>query len=139
VLISFVTICSLQQPIRESFKQLKSSKFWIIPIIYFVWLVSSYFWDISGGYSVKDLERYAIILFIPPAMAWLPKMPEDWIRKACMVFTFVTTVVCGICLIKSFIEYQQTHDIRVFYYHYLGEQMGLNAIFLSNYCLASIS
>src|SRR5690606_8612532 len=44
-----------------------------------------------------------------------------------------------ICLFRSAIEYYQTGDYRVFFYHYLGFQMGLNAIYLSNYCLACIS
>ena len=72
-------------------------------------------------------------------MAVAPDDLKAYINKACIAFITVTVVVCMISLFKSWQEYQVTHDYRVFYYQYLGEQSGLNAIFLSNYCLASIS
>jgi len=111
----------------------------MIPFVYFVWLALSHFWDASGGYRLRDIERYLILFFIPASMALAPEVVSKFVRKACIVFIAVTTVVCMLCLIKAYHEYQVLQDYRVFYYQYLGEQMGLNAIFLSNYCLASIA
>ena len=138
-IILFVAACFFQQPASVSFRQLKQSRFWLIPVIYFVWLAFSHFWDARGGYRLRDIERYLILFFVPPAMAVAPDDLKAYINKACIAFITVTVVVCMVSLFKSWQEYQVTHDYRVFYYQYLGEQSGLNAIFLSNYCLASIT
>lgn len=137
--ILFVAACVFQQPLSVSYRKLKESRAWIIPLLYFVWLAFSHFWDASGGYRLRDIERYLILFFIPTAMAIAPDELKKFIDKACVVFIIVTTAICLLCLFKAYREYQVTHDYRVFYYQYLGEQMGLNAIFLSNYCLASIA
>lgn len=138
-LIIFVAACLIASNARDLKMNLTTSRFWIIPIIYFLWTVSTYFWDTSGGFTVKELERYAILLFIPPAMAAVPKIPPKTIKFVGMSFIITVVTVCIICLFRSYNQYQVTGDYRVFYYHYLSEQMHLNAIFLSNYCLASIT
>ena len=111
----------------------------MIPVVYFVWLAFSHFWDSSGGYRLRDIERYLVLFFIPPAMAIAPDELKKFVHKACIAFILVTVAVCVLSLIKSYQEYQLNHDYRVFYYQYLAEQTGLNAIFLSNFCLASIA
>jgi O-antigen ligase len=136
-IIIFVAACFIQQPLRKGLNNLKRSNFWILPIIYFLWSICTYFWDTSGGFTVKELERYTILLFIPPAIAMVPLIPTHIMKRACILFVIVTTTICIACLIKANQEYRLTGDYRVFYYQYLGEQMKLNAIFLSNYCLAS--
>ncbi|MBL7697268.1 MAG: O-antigen ligase family protein [Chitinophagaceae bacterium] len=137
--ILFVAAVVFQQPLSVSISRLKESRAWIIPVVYFVWLALSHFWDASGGYRLRDIERYLVLFFIPPVMAIAPIEIKKFIDKVCGVFIIVTTAICALCLVKAYMEYQVTHDYRVFYYQYLGEQMGLNAIFLSNYCLASIA
>lgn len=137
--ILFVVACVFQQPLRVSVDRLKQSRAWILPVLYFVWLAFSHFWDASGGYRLRDIERYLVLLFIPVAMAIAPDDVKKFINRACVAFIIVTTVVCLLCLVKAYLEYQVTHDYRVFYYQYLGNQMDLNAIFLSNFCLASIA
>jgi O-antigen ligase len=137
--ILFVAACFFQQPLHVSFQKLRQSRFWMIPVIYFVWLAFAHFWDSSGGYRLRDIERYLILFFIPPAMAIAPDDIKTFINKSCVVFITVTVAVCVISLVKSYQEYQVSQDYRVFYYQYLAEQTGLNAIFLSNYCLASIA
>lgn len=137
--ILFVAACFFQQPFKVSIQKLKESRFWIIPFVYFIWLAFSHFWDSSGGYRLRDIERYLILFFVPPAMAIAPDEMKKFIHKACIVFIVVTVGVCLLSLVRSYQEYQVSHDYRVFYYQYLAEQTGLNAIFLSNYCLASIT
>jgi O-antigen ligase len=137
--ILFVAACFFQQPLNVSIQKLKQSRFWIIPVIYFVWLAFAHFWDSSGGYRLRDIERYLILFFIPPAMAIAPDEIKKFINKACIIFITVTVGVSVLSLVRSYQEYQVSHDYRVFYYQYLAEQTGLNAIFLSNYCLASIT
>lgn len=137
--IIFIFACLIQQPLKVSWSRMLNSKFWMIPLIYFFWGACTYFWDVSGGYTIRDLERYSILVFIPSALSFVPRISSRHIRIALMCFVAVTIAVCIICLFKSNSEYQVTGDSRIFYYHYLSEQMNLNAIFLSNYCLASIT
>lgn len=138
-IILFVASCILQQPWHEAKSRLLHSKFWIIPVVLFLWYCCTYFWDVSGGFTNKELERYTILLFLPPALAMIPKISPALIKKACLAFVAITVFVCVLCLFKAYIEYGETGDYRVFFYQYLGEQMHLNAIFLSNYCLAGIT
>lgn len=119
--------------------KLRDSLFWMLPVIYFLWMCCTYFWDTSGGFTIKELERYTIFLFVPPALALIPRISQKNIRTALLLFSVTTILICLICLWKAYQEYNVTGDYRVFYYQYLGEQMELNAIFLSNYCLASIT
>ena len=137
--ILFVAASFFQHPLAVSIQKLRTSRFWIIPVVYFVWLAFSHFWDASGGYRLRDIERYLILFFVPPAMAVAPDDIKVYINKACIAFIAVTVAVCVISLFKSYNEYQVKLDYRVFYYQYLAEQTGLNAIFLSNYSLASIT
>lgn len=137
--ILFVAACFFQQPLSVSYQKLRQSRFWIIPVVYFVWLAVAHFWDASGGYRLRDIERYLTLFFVPPALAVAPNELKSFINKACIAFITTTVLICIVSLIKSYSEYQIKHDYRVFYYQYLGEQTGLNAIFLSNYCLASIT
>ena len=136
--IIFVFAAALQTPVRDSLQRLRKNKFWMVPFVYFLWLICTWFWDTSGGFTIKQVERYAGLAFIPLGMAIAPPFSRRQLKTTCLAFSVATILICLICLLKSYLEYQQTRDYRVFYYHYLSEQMHLNAIFLSNYCLASI-
>ena len=120
-------------------KKIFSSRWWMLSFLFFLWLALTYFWDSSGGYSIKELERYALFLIIPAIMAAIPRIPAKKVIWTCLAFVLSTTIVTIICLIKSLLEYRLTGDYRVFYYHYLSQQMGISAIYLSDYCVAAIT
>jgi len=137
-LIVFVAACLLQQKWSEARARLAGSFFWIIPVVYFIWISCTYFWDSSGAFTIKELERYTIFLFLPPAFAMIKKLPERHLRYALFSFVLVTIFVSLACLVKAYVQNRVTGDYREFFYQYLAAQMELNAIFLSNFCLASI-
>lgn len=137
-LISLVVACLVQEPVADLRKRLMQGFLWLVPALYFLWLCCSYFWDVTGGFEMKDIERYAMLLFVPVAVASLPRLSLKLLRITAAIFITVTAGICCCCLLKSWFDYQVYHDPRLFYYHYLSRQMGLNAVFLSNYCLASI-
>ena len=137
-IILFVITCVIQRPLKESWEQLKRSRFWVLPFVYFLWLVLTYFWDSSGGFTIKQVEHYAVLFFVPPALAMIPQINYKHIKYAGFVFIGITAALCIVSMFKSYNEYKVTGDYRVFYYHYLSQQVGLNAIFLSNFCLASV-
>jgi O-antigen ligase len=109
-----------------------------VGLAYFLWLSLTFFWDTSGGFTIKNLEGYAGLAVFPLIFWLLPSLSVKAIWQICFAFIISVTVVALICLVRSFLEYRQTGDSRVFYYHYLSQQMQLNAIFLSNYCVTGI-
>jgi O-antigen ligase len=135
-LILFVAI-SIWQSIPGLNNKLIRASLWMITLVYFLWMVCTYFWDTSGGFSFTQIGRYSSIAIIPLAV-YLAKVPHQLMEKVLLVFIGVIVTVCIICLFKSHLEYQINPDSRLFFYHYLSQQMGLNAIFLSNYCVEGI-
>lgn len=137
-LVLFCIVAVVQQPITETIKRLGKDHFWKLSALFFLWLTATWFWDTSGGFSEKYIEANAFFLFGPIALAIIPRISPQRIMIAAHAFIATVIIVCIICLIKSTLEYQETQDYRVFFYLYLGYQMGLNAIYLSNYCIACI-
>lgn len=137
-IILFCLSTPIAQPIRESFKKISKDHYWKLSAAFFLWMAATYFWDTSGGFTIKELEPKASFLFLPLAMTIMPRLSPKQLMLACYAFVAAVVAVCLICLAKSFMEYLRTEDTRVFFYHYLGFQMGLNAVYLSNYCVASI-
>ena len=135
----FCFSAAIQRPLKESIEKLRKDNYWKVCALFFCWMAATWFWDNSGGFTIKQLEPAACFLFLPLVMAMMPTLSTKQIMTVCYGFIVSVIVVCMLCLAKSFIEYQQIHDYRVFFYHYLGYQMGLNAIYLSNYCIACIT
>lgn len=138
-LIVFVAACAIGSGPARAMEKLRRSRLWMIPAAYFLLLATSYFWDSSGGFPFNFLERYALFLFIPPAMAVMPRLSRRSLRVVALSFVAIVSVICLFCLVRAYEEYRITGDGRVFYYHYLSMQAGLNAVFLSSFCLASIA
>lgn len=125
----------------ESIARRRTFKFpsvFYVGLAYFLWLAMTYFWDTTGGFTIKNLEGYAGIVILPLVIWLIPPLSAKTIWQICFSFIISVTVVGIICLVKAYQDYSATGDSRLFYYHYLSQQMQLNAIFLSNYCVAAI-
>src|SRR6266700_4145961 len=138
-LLIFVTTAFFTGIFTGGLKKLLTNRYWIIPVLFFFWQAATWFWDTTGGFSIKDIEGYGIFLCLPVILTILPRLSAREVIMTCGAFIASIIIVCLICLVKSFFEYRQTGDTRVFFYHYLGYQMGLNAIYLSNYSIACIT
>src|SRR5690349_777804 len=136
-IVLFCLSTAIQQPLGISIARLRKDNYWKLTSFYFLWLAATWFWDSAGGFSFRYLEPSAAFVFLPLVMAMMPKLTSKELMTACYGFIASVVIVCIICLVKSGIEYGQTGDYRVFFYHYLGYQMGLNAVYLSNYIIAS--
>src|SRR5688572_2202090 len=64
-LIFFVCASLFESSFKEARQRLSEQKIWMVPAIYFLCLVISYFWDVSGGFSIRQIEQYATLFFIP--------------------------------------------------------------------------
>lgn len=138
-IVLFCLSTAIQQPVKTSIMNLKRDHYWKLTSLFFLWLAATWFWDYTGGFSMRYLEPSASFVFLPLVMAMMPKLTAKELAIACYAFITSVVAVCIICLTKSYIEYSHTHDLRVFFYHYLGFQMNLNAIYLSNYIIASFT
>jgi O-antigen ligase len=138
-IVLFCLSTAIQQPVRESIRNLKKDHYWKLTTLFFLWLAATWFWDHTGGFSMRYLEPSASFVFLPLVMAMIPKLTSRELAFVCYSFIISIIIVCIICLTKSYMEYNETRDARVFFYHYLGFQMGLNAVYLSNYCIACIT
>jgi O-antigen ligase len=138
-LLVFFTVAFFVSAYAGGLKKLLRQRYWILTIIFFIWLGATWFWDTTGGFSMKYLESYSIFVFLPFILAIMPRLSPKELMMVCTAFVGSIIVVCAICLVRSYIEYRHTGNTLLFFYHYLGYQMGLNAIYLSNYCIACIT
>lgn len=137
-LVAFCCIAFMQDAPRTFLRRAWEDPYWKISAAFFLWMSLTWFWDITGDFPFRYLEPSAIFLFLPFVLAGTARVRSRQLYLACHLFVATIVVVCLICLIKSALAYHATGDYRVFFYHYLGFQLGLNAIYLSNYCISSL-
>lgn len=137
-IFGFIFAGLIQQPLTESIKRLKTSRYWIFSVIFLIWMALTWFWDSFNPSFIKTIETYGIFLALPIIFTIIPKLTLRYIVVACHLFVMATIAICLVCLVRAYFEYQVTHDQFVFSYHSLSNQVGLNAIYLSNYCVASL-
>jgi O-antigen ligase len=137
-IVAFCILCFFHTPFPLSLRIAWKHKYWLLGILFFLWLCATWFWDSTGGFTVKSIESYCLFPFLPFVMITMPRLPARVVLLTCYIFVATIIVVCLICLFKSWMIYGEMHDSRVFYYHYLAGRMGLNAVYLSNYCTACI-
>ena len=137
-IVAFCILTFFHTPFPLSLRIAWKNKYWLLGILFFFWLCATWLWDTTGGFTVKSVEGYSTFLFLPFVLIAMPRLPARVVLLTCYIFIATIVVICLICLFKSWQLYIEMHDSRVFYYHYLAGRMGLNAIYLSNYCTASI-
>lgn len=137
-IILFCLITALTPSFDDKKERLKSNLLWLCFLAFFVLTAASLLWDDQPISSLKPLEKYVGFLFLPVFITAMPKLPERAIKTTLLVFVSSTLIVLLICFVKSAKEYTESGDYRVFHYHYLSQQMDLNAIYLALYCCFSI-
>lgn len=137
-ILCFVFAALIQAPSKAHFRQLKQHRYWILAVVYFFWHLITWFWDSPDAAFNIAVESHAAFLSLPIILTIIPRFSWRELTIACYAFIATIFVLCVIALIKAYLEYQVTHNPFVFSYHYLGYQVDLNAVFLSNYCFAGI-
>jgi O-antigen ligase len=135
----FVFAGLVQASLYAHIKKLGQQLYWVIAVTFFFWLAATWFWDSHEADFIKVIESYGAFLSLPIIFSIIPKLTWRDIASICYAFVGAILVVCLICLVKAYLEYQVTHNEFVFSYHYLSNHLDLNAIFLSNYSLASMT
>lgn len=138
VLVLFVATVVLVARDEDHRTRLRKDSLWKISLGYFCWLILTTIINSYSEFKIKNIEGYASFAFLPFAFCIMPRFSLLSFRRLFILFSLTIFIFCMVALVRSAIEYQQTGDFRLFNYHYLSQQVGLNAIFLSNYCLASI-
>lgn len=138
-IIAFCITAVLQINVKRWKSKLKQDHLWKISFAFFAWLSISWFWDEGQTGFGKYIERYALFAFFPIILLGTPPFSKNTIHKVGIAFTGVLLVLSGICLFRAYNDFALSGDSTVFFYHPLSEQVGLSAIFLSNYCVAAIT
>jgi O-antigen ligase len=92
--------------------------------------------------SENRTEAFAIVerklsLLIFPFML-CKTISAKQIRKIALVFSAAVTTGLLICYLNAFIQYFQTPDTGVFYYHQFSSAIGIHAVYLEAYAVFSI-
>lgn len=136
---AFCITAFFQSPLKHNFQKLRQHSYWLLSIAFFLVLLLVDLYHSGAAFSFRHIEGHASFLVLPLVFTVAPRLSIKTIRLLCYAFTASVVVISLICLLKSYQEYQINADINVFFYHNLGYQMGLNAIFLSNYAVAGIT
>jgi O-antigen ligase len=139
LIISFVFFSLFTLTLRGSLHALSEKRIWLLPLSFGLWTIATAFWDSSGQVTLKSLEKYSTLLFLPIVFTMIAPLRFQLVRLTCLAFIVSVIALSIVAIISSAIQYQKIGDYRLFSYHYLSEQVGLNAIYFSNYCLASIT
>jgi O-antigen ligase len=138
MVIFFCIAGAFKNSITYKKKNLTRNYIWVLPVVFFLIMLISLTWDPNGVRGMNAIEKRLSFLLLPIILASLPPLKAQIIKTALFTFVFSVLVVCSLCLIRSFFDYRQTGDYRVFFYQYLSSQMHLNAIYLSLYCIFSL-
>jgi O-antigen ligase len=137
-IILFCVITAITPSFQQKKQRLKSNLLWVYFTAFFILTAGSLIWDDQPFSSLKPLEKYVGFLFLPLFITAMPKLSEQAMKRSLIIFVCSTLIVLLICFVKSAKEYTESGDYRVFHYHYLSQQMELNAIYLALYCCFSI-
>jgi O-antigen ligase len=136
-IVAFCILSGLSESWYRKKPRLISSLFWVCCFLYFLTIALSLVWSPSSA-GLKPLEKYAAFLLLAPILTASGILTKPFLRTSLLCFVGSVLIIIALCFFRSYLEYTQTHDFRLFYYQYLSEQMHLNAIYLSLYCAFSI-
>ena len=138
LIILFCIVGAFKNSLKDKGRQLKKNLAWVYSLLFFFFLFLSFIWDPHGIDALKALEKKASFLFLPIILASMPQLNKKVLKNAFLIFVLSILFACLYSIIKSATEYFTTRDYRVFFYHYLSKQLGLNAVYLSLYCVFSL-
>src|SRR5690349_490702 len=95
-LLVFFAVAFFASAFTGGLKRLLLQKYWILTSIFFIWLGATFFWDTTGGFSIKYLESYSIFLFLPFVLAVMPRLSPKELMIVCAAFIGSILVVCAI-------------------------------------------
>jgi O-antigen ligase len=137
-LILFCVVAAFKNNLADKKRLLTRNYYWLLPVVYYIVVAASILWDSNGFAAAKVMEKHTSFLVLPFAIASVPAFSARAIKAALFSFVISVIAICLLCLVFSYKAYLVSGDSRLFFYHYLSQQMDLNAIYLSMFVLFSI-
>ncbi len=137
-LILFCAAAAFKNNLADKKRLLARNYYWLLLVVYYMVLAASLLWDSNGLAALKVMEKHTSFLVLPLAMASVPAFSARAVKAALFSFVASVTIICLLCLALSYKAYTISGDSRLFFYHYLSQQMDLNAIYLSMFVLFCI-
>ena len=137
-IVAFCLVGLLSNSLSDKWDRLNRNKVWMLPVAYFIWIALRFLWDPGSHKSTSVLEQSASLLAFPLVLGSVRPFAMTAVKR--ILFLFVSATIAGaiFCLWKSYLDYQATDYINVFFYHHLSLHIGLNAIYFSMYTVFSI-
>jgi O-antigen ligase len=111
-----------------------------LPLIaIFVIILLSLFWTVDFQKSLKGLAKFAPFILVPLAFMCIQKLSRNSIDTIFEYFASSNVVFAIIFILNAVLNFLQTQEISVFFYHNLVSLFDLNAIYVSSFFLLSYS
>jgi O-antigen ligase len=139
-IVIFCLLAFFSNPFDQKIKFINREwLFWLLPSIYCIGVIIHFLFDEGKGKTTILLETNASLIAIPVIMGSMRKLREKSIKIIMLSFVIANVVAGLYCLFEAYLAYKDSdNNINLFFYHHLSEQIGINAIYFSMYCLFSI-
>lgn len=106
-------------------------KQYLIPLGFYLLMIVSVLWSIHSKQSFRGLERQLGFVLIPFAFMTMPKLSKRSIYSTFKYVAAGLAVYALFFMFIAFVNYLETKDPSVFFYHQLVAFFDLNAIYVS--------
>lgn len=112
-------------------KKLKIDRTLLLPVILYLFLVSTIIWSIDTKLTSKGIGRLLALFLVPLAFVCIPKFSVKKRDLVLKYFTYANVGYAFFFLLVALFNYYKTRDLNVFTYHNLVKVLDLNAIYVS--------
>jgi O-antigen ligase len=110
----------------------------IWPIGYFVWIAIRLIWDKSPNQTAQTLETGFSFIVFPLVFGFMETLSYRSVKRVMVSFVAANLVGSVYCLWKAYLAYKESNYFGLLFYHHLSGHIGINAIYLSMYCVFSV-
>ncbi|NIK90862.1 hypothetical protein GZ212_01755 [Mangrovimonas sp. CR14] len=103
----------------------------LLPIILYVWFLTTYLWTLNEGLTLKGLGRMLALFLVPCSFLIIPKFTLDQFKFILNTYTCSNLLFGVLFIISAFIRYMKSRSFTEFTYHDLTLDFELNAIYVS--------
>ena len=97
--------------------KLSFSLVYLVPILLFAWMSTSYFWSIDVKRTLSAIPKEIALLLIPIAFMIIPAFTKEQRDKILKYYSYAMLLYVVFFIIRAFVRFTLTNDTSVFFYH----------------------
>lgn len=97
--------------------KLSFSLVYLVPILLFAWMSTSYFWSIDVKRTLSAIPKEIALLLVPMAFMIIPAFTREQKDKILKYYSYAMLLYVVFFIIRAFIRYVLTDETSVFFYH----------------------